>query len=176
MKPRGSGAEPLDFAAGWADRLKERLRGEGQLETHTGIDFFAFPRGLYRDVPPLAIGRVWFDQWFIKYAREKGAPVVDLTAFSPITHQMHDYSHVAGGRNLGTYGGIEAEENLRYYGERPHRYTILSATHVLTQNGTIRRVFFRQEREAIRGWLWEVFVQRTHKMRKRLGLSRGARA
>lgn len=168
--------EALEFRSGWQEQLRERMRRDGNLETHTGIDFFAFPRGLYRDVPPLAIGRVWFDQWFIKYAREKGLPVVDLTEFSPVAHQNHDYSHVPGGRNLGTYGGAEAEENLAYYGEKPHRYTILSATHVVTAAGTIRRLYFRKQVQAMSTFLWEVFVHRTHKMRKRLGLARGVRA
>jgi len=168
--------EPLEFGPAWQQRLQDRLDREGRLETHTGIDFFVFPRGVYRDVPPLAIGRVWFDQWFIKRARQQHLPVVDLTAFSPIAHQNHDYCHVPGGRNLGTYGGPEAEENLALYGERPHTYTILSATHVMTQNGHIRRVVFRKQAEAMRTFLWKIFVHRTHKMRKRCGLTRGARA
>lgn len=52
-----------------------------------------------------AIGRVWFDQWCIKYARKNRQPVVDLTRFAPIVHQMHDYSPVAGERELGACGG-----------------------------------------------------------------------
>lgn len=169
-------SDPLDFAEGWRERLSERLQREGWLDTHTGIDFFAFPRGAYANVPPLAIGRVWFDQWFIKYARENGWPVVDLTEFAPIAHQAHDYSHVAGGRNLGTYGGVEADENLRHYGEKPHTYTILSATHVVTGEGRVRRAFLRKQVHAVKAWTWEIFVHRTHEMRKRLGLSRGTRA
>jgi hypothetical protein len=166
--------EPLDFSGGWEEKLKERMRKEGQLESHTGIDFFAFPRGTYEQVPPLAIGRVWFDQWCIKYARKKRLPVVDLTRFSAIIHQLHDYNHVAGGRELGTYGGVEADENLQYYGERPHTYTILSATHVMTEDGSLRRVFWQREVEAVKNFLWEVFVHRTVGVRKKLGLSGGA--
>jgi hypothetical protein len=168
--------EALNFGRGWEEKLKKRLRKEGQLESHTGIDFFVFPRGTYEDVPPLAIGRVWFDQWCIKYARKKGLPVVDLTRFAAIAHQLHDYNHVAGGRELGTYGGVEADENLAYYGERPHAYTILSATHVMTEDGVIRRVFWQREVAAVKNLLWEVFVHRTLAVRKKLGLSGSARA
>jgi len=167
--------EAMDFRPGWEEELRERLRREGHLESHTAIDVFVFPRGTYVGVPPLAIGRVWFDQWCIKYARKNGLPVVDLTRFAPIVHQMHDYSHVAGGRELGAYGGVEADENLRYYGERPHTYTILSATHVMREDGTIRRAFWRREAALVKGFLWEVFVHRTHEVRKRLGLSGGER-
>jgi len=165
----------LDFSEGWEEKLKEHMRREGQLESHTGIDFFVFPRGTFRDVPPLAIGRVWFDQWCIKYARKKGLPVIDLTSFSPIVHQLHDYNHVAGGKQW-VYGGIEADENLVYYGERPHTYTILSATHLMTPQGWIRRVLFRKEAFAIKSFFWEIFVHKTHAIRRRLGLSRRARA
>jgi len=168
--------EPMEFGENWEEKLKVRLRKEGQLESHTGVDFFVFPRGTYRDVPPLAIGRVWFDQWCIKYALRNGLPVVDLTKYAPIAHQLHDYNHVAGGRELGTYGGVEADENLKYYGERPHRYTILSATHRMTEAGEIQRVFWKREVAAVREFLWEVFVHKTVGVRKRLGLRGGARA
>jgi hypothetical protein len=167
--------EPLDFNEGWEEKLKERIGREGWLESHTGIDCFVFRRGTYEQVPPLAIGRVWFDQWCIKYARKKGLPVIDLTNFAPIVHQLHDYSHVAGGRQW-VYGGAEADENLIYYGEHPHTYTILSATHSMTQEGRIRRVFFRKEIYAVQKFLWEIFVHKTLAVRKRLGLSKGARA
>jgi hypothetical protein len=167
--------EALDFGEGWEERIKERMRSEGQLESHTGIDFFAFPRGTYEEVPPVAIGRVWFDQWCIKYARKKGLPVVDLTTFAPIAHQLHDYNHVAGGRQA-VYGGVEAEENLVYYDERPHTYTILSATHVMGEDGRVRRAFLRREAFAVRNFLWNIFVHKTRNVRKRLGLAGGARA
>ena len=166
--------EPLDFSEGWEEKLRERMRREGHLESHTAIDCFVFPRGTYEQVPPLTIGRVWFDQWCIKYARKKGLPVVDLTDFAPMIHQTHDYSHVAGGKQW-VYGGIEADENLVHYGEHPHTYTILNATHLMTKEGKLRRVFLRKEIFAIRTFLWDVFVHRTQSFRKRLGMSRGAR-
>jgi hypothetical protein len=108
----------------------------------------------------------------VKYAREKGIPVVDLTDFVPIAHQLHDYNHVAGGRELGTYGGVEADENLRYYGEKPHTYTILSATHVMTGAGELRRVPMRRAMYVAKTWLWNVFVNKTTRARHALGLRR----
>jgi hypothetical protein len=168
--------EPLDFSSGWQDKLEQRRLREGQLESHTGIDFFVFPRGTFENVPPLAIGRIWFDQWCIKYARKQGLPVVDLTSFAPSVHQLHDYNHVPGGKLGGAYGGPEADENLVYYDERPHTYTILSASHVMTAAGRVKRAFFRPQTLAVRTFLWEIFVHKTHAIRKRLGLCRGANA
>src|SRR6266849_4024808 len=159
--------EALEFGAGWEERLEERRVREGQLESHTGIDFFVFPRGTYEQVPPLAIGRIWFDQWCIKYARKKGLPVIDLTSFAPIVHQLHDYDHVPGGKQGGAYGGAEADANLVYYAEKPHTYTILSTTHVMNQDGQIRRSLFRAQSLAVRTFLWEIFVNKTYPIRKR---------
>jgi hypothetical protein len=166
--------EPLDFSEGWEEKLRECVSREGWLESHTSIDCFVFRRGTYDEVPPLAIGRVWFDQWCIKYARRKGMPVVDLTEFAPIVHQTHDYSHVSGGREW-VYSGAEANENLVYYDERPHTYTILSATHLMTKEGRIRRAYFRKGIFAARNVLWDIFIHRTRSARKRLGLSRVTR-
>ncbi len=162
---------PIDFSGDWEQKLKARLRREGALESHTGIDFFVFPRGTYRAVPPLVIGRVWFDQWCVKYARKNGIPVVDMTRFIPLVHQLHDYNHVAGGKQW-VYGGAEADENLAFYGERPHAYTILSATHGLTAKGQVRRLFLQREYVALRDLFWKLFVHKTHLLRKRLGLQR----
>jgi hypothetical protein len=165
--------ELIEFSNGWEAELKERTLREGRLESYTGIDFFVFPRGTYRDVPPLAIGRVWFDQWCIKYARQQGLPVIDLTPFVPIVHQLHDYNHVAGGKPW-VYGGAEADENLVFYGEKPHTYTILNATHELTPSGQLRRLFFRRQAVALREIFWKILVEKTFSLRKRLGLSRRA--
>jgi len=88
-------------------------------------------------------------------------------------HQLHDYSHVTGGKEW-VYGGEEADENLVFYGEKPHTYTILSATHELTPSGRLRRLFFRQEAAALRRVFWKIFVEKTFSLRKRLGWSRGA--
>jgi hypothetical protein len=163
--------EPIEFAEAWEERLKDRVRREGQLESPTGIDLFAFPRGMYERIPPLVIGRVWFDQWCIKYARKKGIPVIDLTEFAPIVHQLHDYNHVPGGKERGVYGGAEADENLVHYGERPHTYTIMSATHCMKSDGKISRVFLRKEISDVRDFLWERLVHRTHPVRRRIGLA-----
>jgi hypothetical protein len=37
-------------------------------------------------------------------------------------------------------------------------------------------VFWQREVEAVKNWLWEVFVHRTAGVRRKLGLSGGARA
>jgi hypothetical protein len=113
----------VPFDTDWRRWLRERCDERGTVGDHTSIDFFVFPKGFYRDIPPLTIGRAWFDQWMIKAAALQGM-VIDTSALGPIVHQNHGYAHVSGGRAT-VYQGAEAERNLAIYG-RPHAFTLLS--------------------------------------------------
>jgi hypothetical protein len=160
---------PILFDSDWRLWLQNSCSSRGTAGDHTSIDFFVFPRSLYRDIPPLAIGRAWFDQWMIKAAAQLG-PVVDASALKPIVHQNHGYAHVAGGRAT-VYGGAEAERNLAIYGEA-HAYTLLNCTHAIDRDGSVRRVLFRKERFQARQLLWDLLIRRTATVRRALGLSR----
>jgi hypothetical protein len=164
--------EPIHFEAGWRKWLDQGIAARAIPEDHTGIDFFVFPKGFYRAVPPLVIGRAWFDQWMIKMALEQRDPVVDTSRLVPVVHQKHDYSHVEGGSNW-VFGGVEAERNLEICGGK-HGYTLLDVTHELTLDGRIRRVFLRRPAFHARVILWRAMVEKTHPLRKRLGLRRKA--
>ena len=157
----------LDFA----QPLRTSLLPPGKPGHHTAIDAFVFTPDMYRDVPPLAIGRAWFDQWLIQDALLRGIPVVDITSVARAVHQQHEYAHIAGGQQ-GAYAGEEARGNLKIYGGVPHAFTLLSATHELLPNHAIRRARFRREKFKIQEWLWRTFVQRTAPLRARLGLTR----
>ncbi len=141
---------------------------------HTAIDAFVFTPDMYLEVPPLAIGRAWFDQWLIKDARSHKIPVVDVTRVARAIHQHHDYAHISGGQQ-GAYAGEEARRNLELYGGVPHAFTLLDATHELLPNRAIRRIHFRRQKFALQQWLWRIFVQRTAAFRHRLGLRRPAK-
>lgn len=164
--------DTLCFDADWRARLNREIAACGVLGDHTAIDLFVFPKGFYRDIPPLVIGRAWFDQWMIKAALEQHHPVVDTSLLLPIVHQMHDYSHVEGGLNWA-YGGVEAERNLVFCGGK-HAYTLLDVTHALSSDGRIRRVLFRRRIHRAREIFWRVMVEKTHPLRKKLGLQRRA--
>jgi hypothetical protein len=138
---------------------------------HTAIDVFVFTRDMYLEVPPLAIGRAWFDQWLIKDAIAHDLPVVDITKVARAIHQKHDYAHIAGGQR-GAYAGEEAQRNLEIYGSIPHAFTLLNATHELLLTGEIRPVRFRPQKFRMQQWAWRNFIQRTAPLRKKLGLSR----
>jgi hypothetical protein len=95
-------SEPLGFETNWAAQLRESARTQGRLQIARNIDYFAFSRGLYPAMPPLAIGRFWWDNWLLWKARSRGAPVVDASSVVTAVHQNHDYSHT-------TYGAGKAE-------------------------------------------------------------------
>jgi hypothetical protein len=160
--------ENVDFM----DRsLHVGLLPPGRPGHHTAIDAFVFTREVYSEVPSLAIGRAWFDQWLIKDALMHGVPVVDITQVARAIHQNHDYAHIAGGQR-GAYGGEEARRNLEIYGGEQHAYTLLNATHELRVDRSIRPIRLRAEKYRVQQWLWRTFVQRTAPLRRRLGIQR----
>jgi len=116
---------PIDFSApNWQDELKKKtLRANGQ-QSRWFVDYFAFSRGFFgNDIPPLAVGRIYWDNWLLWKACASGAPVVDVSPAVVALHQNHDYRHHPQGR-LGVYGGEEAERNLQLAGGWDHLRTI----------------------------------------------------
>ena len=163
--------EALAFEAGWESGMKTRRDSTGVARDFKFIDVFVFPKGTYAHVPDFAIGRLWFDHWLIKAAREQNLPVVDASLAAPVLHQNHDYNHVAGGEEQ-VWRGEEAERNGQLYGSVSTSYTLLDVTHKLTPGGAIRRVRFRKPLFRIKRFAWEIFVRRTAALRKVLGLRR----
>ncbi len=163
--------ERLDFVASGEMRLRREILPYGTPGNPTAIDVFVFPPDCYQQVPPLAIGRAWFDQWLIKDARRQRIPVVDMTQVTRAIHQNHDYGHIEGGQ-LGAYWGEEARRSLEIYGGVPHAFTLLDVTHELLPSGRIRRVRFRREAAAVQDWLWKAVIQPTSGLRGKLGLRR----
>ncbi|MDW8343204.1 MAG: hypothetical protein RMM51_01780 [Verrucomicrobiae bacterium] len=130
--------ELLDFAQmdTW-HKLKAKVRFEGKRRGQTALDFFAFPRGLYSNYLPLALGRGGFDNWLVWEARRLGAPVVDVTEALTVIHQQHDYGHIAGGR-AWAHDGLEAARNRQLAGGIGHMYYLADATHRWSE-GRVRR-------------------------------------
>ncbi len=124
-------SEPIHFGAdGWEDRLRRCVAEKGSLHPSTGIDYFVFRRGTVGKLPPFAVGRPGWDNWFIYRARSLGIPVVDATRVTTVIHQNHSYDHVKDSRD-GTTEGPEAEQNRRLIGGWRHVFYIRDATHVL---------------------------------------------
>lgn len=131
--------EPLDFSAGWQERLRELVRREGKLHKATGSDYFLFPRECFNDIPPFAIGRAGWDNWMIYAARSQGFPVVDASKDVFIVHQNHDYSHLPGGQPH--YKHPETLENVRLAGGRRTIFELSDVSHHLVNGKLVRPPF-----------------------------------
>jgi hypothetical protein len=132
-------AEPLAFDQPmWEENLNALVRQRGKPRGQYAIDYFVFPRGLYQQLPPFALGRPWFDQWLIWKARHLGAAVVDATSVVMAVHQNHDYSHVPGGRHYMMFHGEEGLHNQKLAGGLGHCYHIKEATHKFLATGLRR--------------------------------------
>ena len=175
--------EPFDFSdPGWEGRVISLAKSTGFQRLYYNIDYFAFTRDLYKEIPPFAIGRLAWDNWLVWKARELKAPVVDASAVVCAVHQNHDYSH----HPLSTQGvwqGEEARRNLELAAGGRHARTIEDATHKLTPQGLVknkwfwlapahRRVLITRNaiRRLFRVHLWHPLLDKTRSLRHSVGL------
>jgi len=163
--------EPIVFRTDWESHLFSDVRARGVLASKAYIDSFVFSRSCYQEIPAFAVGRPWFDHWFIKSARDFGIPIVELTSVAPLIHQNHDYSHIDGGLD-GYWRSEETRRNLELYGQIVHDYTLEDATHELQGDGLIVKKETPRTPFSIREALWQLLVVKTFPVRKRLGLRR----
>lgn len=146
--------EPLDFDnPNWESDLRSLISKQGRLHSPQGVDFYAFPRGLYDGMPPFAVGRTSYDNWFIYRARALGVPFIDATQLVTYVHQNHERTYASVGLEgprgeKDLRGGLEAERNVQLTGGLDHIFTLEYATHFLTAQGlkpavTPRHVYLR---------------------------------
>lgn len=125
--------EPWDFdRPDWETGLRRYAEESGVLHPITGIDYFVFSKvGPLGNLPPFAVGRPGWDNWFIYHARKLGFPVIDATKVVTVIHQNHDYIHVPNGTGIKARGP-EGDRNYEIAGGRDHLFTLLDSTHIMT--------------------------------------------
>src|SRR5512146_1094921 len=69
--------ELIDYSLGWQDRLWEKLKTQGRRHRRVGSDYFIYPRTCYTDVPEMTVGRAYWDNWMIYWARRNRWPAID---------------------------------------------------------------------------------------------------
>ena len=105
-------SEEIDFSAeDWQQRLTEWVRREGFHHAPTGIDYFAFKKGLWPEIPPIALGRDVWDNWLVREPLLMGRPVIDASGAVTIVHQNHGFSHIPGGKKSASFN-IEQQRNI----------------------------------------------------------------
>ncbi len=130
--------EPLTFDAIWEQRFREDLSKRGVLHAVTGMDYFAFRRGMWGEIPPFAVGRSVWDEWLLFRARRRGALIVDSTEVVTAVHQNHDYRHIS---TVGTWDSMlnceEAVVNQQLAGSPDRQFTLYDANLLLTMRGLV---------------------------------------
>ena len=129
--------ERISFEKNWEYSLIDFTRMNGSLSSHYAIDYFVFPKECLHNIPPFAIGRPAWDNWFIYNARKEKLRVIDGTAAIFAIHQNHDYSHVKN-RIGNSWEGPEAEQNRILAGGYSHLYSIRDTNYILTENLKIK--------------------------------------
>jgi hypothetical protein len=118
-------------------QLRQYLSQHGRRQAIYAMDYFVFPRRLWRDIPAFAIGRTLWDNWLVYQALALRIPVVDASEMVTAIHQCHDYAHVPGG-TIAAWQGREAQRNLQLLGGIDHIFDIRDATWMLTADGGLR--------------------------------------
>jgi hypothetical protein len=123
--------------ADWRKELMRLFQAE-QITLHGpyGSDYFGFRRGLWKGLPPIAIGRAGYDNALILFCIENHIPVIDATYFSPAIHQFHNYNHLNNGYNE-VFNGEEAKMNLNYAGKH-HIPILVDAQWCMNRKGIYR--------------------------------------
>ena len=129
--------EEIDFSeSNWEKDVRDRARQAGRLFSRTGIDYLLFPKGLWRHLPPFAIGRLMWDNWLVYDARRRKLQVVDATRVVTAIHQNHDYSVQMKAAHGGWNWDLpETRRNLELAGGHDNSYNIDDCTHVLLPSG-----------------------------------------
>ena len=110
--------------------------GSRRLHRPSGMDYFIFRRGMFRDLPRVVMGRAYCDNALLAYCLRRGMPVVDASFALRVEHQFHDYGHIAGGRKA-VWEGDDAVANKRNNALRNFGPNVLDATHTLLPDGRI---------------------------------------
>jgi hypothetical protein len=118
----------------WQSSIREIALRNNRQRTPDWIDYFIFSRGLFTGLPPLVVGRVFWDNWTVWKALEMKKPVVDVSRVVLAVHQNHDYGHHPQGKS-GVWYGSEAAANYKLAGGWRHLRTIADATEMLGTDG-----------------------------------------
>jgi hypothetical protein len=165
--------QAIDFERpDWARQLRRLARTTGLHQIADYIDFFLFRKGLYQNVPPLVVGRSYWDHWMIWKALDSRVPVLDATEVVVPVHQNHEYTHHPQGK-AGTHTDALALRNRELAGGGRHLRSMLDATHRFRRSGRIGRTILRRQFQSP-AWLnlRQSFAEKTFSVRNALGLRR----
>lgn len=162
---------PIDFGrVGWEEETRKLALKTGMQQIPSFIDYFCFHKGLYQEIPPLVIGRNYWDHWLVWKAWTTPVPVIDCSRRVLVIHQNHDYAYSPDGR-AGTNEDELAMRNRQLGGNGEQLRSIRNATHILTRTGRVLRVpYYSKWVTMMELGTKQGFLEYTFWLRKRLGL------
>jgi len=153
-------SESLNFTNSLTlDNLRCVALQSGKLGQLDSLDYFLFPKGLFHDLLPLAIGRQQWHAWLLWYVvHERGGCVIDATEVIVAIHQNHP---------IQVANIAEVRKNILIGGGWVKYYSLSQAEFVLTEAGLFRRMpCFRVRLE----FFWRQLLDWTRPLRHALGL------
>jgi len=136
--------ELLDYSnPKWEADLMDSVRKYGIRHGFRGVDYHVFPKGIFYDIPPFAVGRMYYDNWLIWRARSLGIPVINVTGIVTSIHQDHERTYESVGimpfkGENSLRDGVEAKENLKLAGGNFDRiFNLLDSTHAMTEKAIL---------------------------------------
>jgi hypothetical protein len=128
--------EPLDIHPGWEKEFIEATIKGSKLHKATGSDYFIFPRTIFTEIPPFAVGRAGWDNWMIFHGRVKHLPVIDTSDSITVIHQNHDFAHFADGKQHRHQP--ESFENVDLAGGHYAMYTLYDTNFQMVDGRIVR--------------------------------------
>ena len=101
-----SNPRPITWRDGWQSDLRSAVMSEGWMDPPVCADYFVFPSGMIKDMPPFLIGRYAWDTWLVSHTYiERKIPVIDASQAVFVIHQdhsrhRHDRAHPLCKRNV----------------------------------------------------------------------------
>lgn len=138
-------SKPIDFSSNyWEEQLKQSIAESGILRNECTIDYFCFKKGLWKSIPPFAIGRFRFDRWLIYDAIVTGAKVIEASDVVMVVHQNHDYRHLPNRGLESEQAAEELKRNRELYPKKGVPDTIWDAKYILAPGGIRKRRLTRE--------------------------------
>lgn len=113
-------------------RLAAQVAKEGRLHPASGSDLFIFAVDPWDRIPPLAVGRTYWDAWLLWAAHRSGSVIVDLTPSLVLAHPVVGPPDPATMERL--WFGTEAIENGRLTDRRGR---LVSESDLVLRDGTV---------------------------------------
>ena len=123
----------LDFTPGWEQSMVRAARSRGHRAHPAAVDYLLFTHGIWRDIPPFAMGRRAWDNYMVYRAMEAGLPVIDASRVVCAVHQNHDRSFLP--EIQWTRYGPEDLMNLELLPTAGHAADSRDAGWILTRDG-----------------------------------------